>query len=346
MDRREFLKKAGLATLLTGAAPGIWTGLARAKEAERTGVGKSRVLVAHHSRVTDAGGIVDPKALYQLLGEAVKAFTQKEDERDAWASLLQPFRTSDIFGIRVNCISAKCPSRPELVEAIVESLNGIGIPPEQIIIWDRTGWEKEKAGYKLNRGGKGVQCYGLDAEGVGHDEQSTVEIPSANLVLPLGRLLTSICDHIINVPVIKDHSTSGFTFSLKSAYAYLPLSKAIPRIDKRVRAMHAHHCDPQVAELNLCPLIRKKNRVVIGDALLGVFDGGPIAPADWRPNRLIIGKDLVATDTVALSILEAKRVEAGFPSLKEKASHIQTAARYGLGQGDPAQIEMVELRLS
>ncbi|MDH7499130.1 MAG: DUF362 domain-containing protein [candidate division NC10 bacterium] len=349
MDRREFLKKAGLATLWVAGAPSIWTHEARAKEeAEESeeSMARSRVVVAHHQTVTDANGIIDRKAVGPLLNEAAKAFTQKGDARDAWASLLHPFRTSDIFGIRVNCISAKCPSRPELVEAIVESLNGIGIPPEQIIIWDRTGWEKERAGYRLNRGGKGVQCYGLDAEGVGFDEESTVKIPSANLILPLGRLLTRICDRIINVPVIKDHATSGFTFSLKSAYAYLPLAKVIPRIDKRVRAMHTHHCAPQIAELNLSPIIRRKNRVVIGDALLGVFDGGPIAPANWRPNRLLIGKDLVATDTVALSLLEAKREEAGFPSLQEKASHIQTAARLGLGQGNPAQIERVELRFS
>jgi uncharacterized protein (DUF362 family) len=302
--------------------------------------------VAHHAQVSDSDGRIDRKTLSHLLAEAVKAFTGKGDEQDAWASLLHPFRTSDKFGIRVNCISAKSPSRPELVEEIVEALNRIGIPPEQIIVWDRTGWEMEKAGYMLNKSSTGLQCYGLDTEGVGFDEKLAVEIPSAGLTLPLGRLLSTTCDHIINVPVIKDHSTSGFTFSLKSAYAYLPLSKAIPRIFQRVRAMHAHHCDPQIAELNLSPIIRKKNRVVIGDALLGVCNGGPIAPANWRSNRLIIGRDLVATDAVALGILDAKRAELGLPPVKEKASYLHTAARYGLGQEDPAQIETIELRLS
>jgi uncharacterized protein (DUF362 family) len=347
MDRREFLKKAALAALMAGAGAGadIRTVWAQAGEAERPAVSRSRVAVAHHAQVTDAEGRIGRKILGDLLQETVKAFTGKGDTRDAWASLLHPFHTSDTFGIRVNCISARCPTRPELVEAIVASLRSIGIPPEQIIVWDRTGWEMEKAGYTLNQGGKGLQCYGLDAEGVGFDEASTVEIPSAQLVLPLGRLLSTTRDHIINVPVIKDHSTSGFTFSLKTAYAYLPLYKAIPRIDKRVKAMHAHHCDPQIAELNLSPIIRRKNRVVIGDALLGVHNGGPIAPANWRPNRIVIGKDMVASDTVGLSILDAKRVELGFDPVKEKASYIQTAARLGLGEGDLAKIERVELEM-
>jgi uncharacterized protein (DUF362 family) len=344
MDRREFLKKAALATLAATSAP-LWTGISESKERGEEGPLKSRVVVAHHLRVTDQEGRIDEETLELLLREAVQSFTGKQDERDAWVSLLHPFRTSDTFGLRVNCISAKCPSRPELVEAIAKALNRIGIPSEQIIAWDRTGWEMEKAGYTLNKGNRGVQYFGLDAEGVGFDEEATVEIPSASLTLPLGRLLSATCDHIINIPVIKDHSTSGFTFSLKSAYAYLPLFKAIPRIDTRVRAMHTHHCDPQIAELNRNPIIRKKNRVVIGDALLGLYDKGPIAPANWRPNRLIIGKDMVATDTVALAILEAKRGEVGLPSIREKAGHIHSAAQYGLGQEDPARIEMIELNL-
>ena len=342
MDRREFLKKAALATLAASTAP-LWTGISESRERGEDGPVKSRVVIAHHSRVTDQEGRIDGKTLDRLLRETIQSFTGKQDERDAWSSLLHPFQTSDVFGLRVNCISAKCPTRPELVEAIAKALQRIGIPGEQIIAWDRTGWEMEKAGYTLNRGKKGVQYYGLDAEGVGFDEEAMVEIPSTDLTFPLGRLLSATCDHIINIPVIKDHSQSGFTFSLKSAYAYLPLAKAIPRIDPRVRAMHTHHCDPQIAELNRSPIIRKKNRVVIGDALLGLYDKGPIAPANWRPNRLIVGKDMVATDTVALGILEAKRAELGLPSIKEKAGHIHSAAQYGIGEEDPARIETIEL---
>lgn len=344
MHRREFLKKAALVTLAASSAP-LWTRISESKERGEEVPLESRVVVAHGSRVTDQEGRIDRETLDRLLREAVQSFTGKQDERDAWASLLHPFQTSDTFGLRVNCISAKCPSRPELVEAIAKALNRIDIPSEQIIAWDRTGWEMEKAGYTLNKGKKGVQYFGLDAEGVGFDEQAMVEIPSASLTLPLGRLLSTTCDHIINIPVIKDHSASGFTFSLKSAYAYLPLAKVIPRIEPTVRAMHTHHCDPQIAELNRSPIIRKKNRVVIGDALLGLYEKGPIAPANWRPNRLIIGKDLVATDTVALGILEAKRAELGLPSIKEKAGYIHSAAQYGIGQEDLDKIETIELNL-
>jgi len=345
MDRREFLKKSSLAALALVGLPPLLVGGEEGTEPTSQDSSRSRVVVAHSSQVTDANGTIDRSRLHSLLREAALAFTGRSDPRDAWASLLHPFCSSDTIGIRVNCISAKCPSHPQLVEAIVESLHQVGIPPEQIVIWDRTGWEMEKAGYRLNQGGKGVQCYGLDAEGVGFDQQSTAEIPSANLILPLGRILTRICDHIINVPVIKDHSLSGFTFSLKSAYAYLPLSKAIPRVVNRVRAMHAHDCDPQIAELNLCPIIRSKSRLIIGDALTGVFDGGPIAPANWRPNRLLLGTDPVATDSVALDLLEEKRREEGFPSLRAKARYIKTAARFGLGTIDRERIERLDLDL-
>ena len=343
MDRRTFLKKAALATLAASSGP-LWMGTSQPPEAAPVPE-KSRVVVAYHSRVTDEQGRIDDQILDRLLQEAVQSFTGKRDERDAWASLLHPFRTSDTFGLRVNCISAKSPSRPELVETIAKALNRIGIPSEQIIVWDRTGWEMEKAGYTLNKGKKGVQYFGLDAEGVGFDQGATVKIPSTGLTLPLGRLLTATCDHIITVPVIKDHATSGFTFGLKSAYAYLPLAKVVPRIDERVRLMHIHHCDPQIAELNLSPLIRRKTRVVIGDALLGVYDKGPIAPANWRPNRLIIGKDLVATDTVALGILEAKRAESNLPSVGEKVGYLHSAAKFGIGEGDLARIERIDLKL-
>lgn len=342
MNRREFLKRATLAVLAANSPSEIWAQPMHTQGRKVDIDAKSRVLVAHHPRVTDQDGRIDKNILDGLLGEAVKGYTEEKDVKDAWAKLLYPFSPSDTFGIRVNCIAAKCPSRPELVEFIAAALHGLGIPEEHIIVWDRTGWEMEKAGYVLNRSNRGVQYYGLDAEGVGHDDKITVTIPSAGFTFPLGRLLSTVCDHIINVPVIKDHRVSGSTFSLKSAYAYLPLAKAIPRNEEWVRAMHQHRCDPQVAELNNLPLIRKKNRIVIGDALLGVYEGGPIAPANWRPNRLIIGKDMVATDQIALEILEAKRAQMNLPGLREIATYIRTCAQMGLGNDDPGRIEKIE----
>jgi hypothetical protein len=58
---------------------------------------------------------------------------------------------------------------------------------------------------------------------------------------------------------------------------------------------------------------------------------------------LYFSRDPVAVDAVCLELLEAKRKEAKVSPLGERAAHVATAAKLGLGHSDRKQIELIEV---
>ena len=145
---------------------------------------------------------------------------------------------------------------------------------------------------------------------------------------------------VIGVPILKDHSMAGVTFSMKNMYGVVD----------RPQDLHAGGCNPGVADLNCIPVIREKVRFTIGDAMSSVYDGGPGFHPEhlWQPNALIIGEDRVALDHTAWGILERKRAEMGlktFEAAGRPPRYIATAAdsAHGLGTNDPQKIHLLEV---
>jgi len=68
----------------------------------------------------------------------------------AWASLVKP---SDIVGIKVCANGAPLFStHPEVVETIIDGLRQAGVPPENIVVWDREAKLLKRAGFHFHRG--------------------------------------------------------------------------------------------------------------------------------------------------------------------------------------------------
>jgi hypothetical protein len=109
--------------------------------------------------------------------------------------------------------------------------------------------------------------------------------------------------------------------------------------------VHRNNCDPYIAQVNSVPDVKNKTRLIICDALLGQYDGGPGGAPQWLNNQLIISKDSVAVDYEGLMIIEQKRRDKGLESIIEKAKHIKTASRMGLGTNDPKKIELIKFDL-
>ena len=102
--------------------------------------------------------------------------------------------------------------------------------------------------------------------------------------------------------------------------------------------MHLDKCDPYIAEVNALPAIRRKQRLIVMDALRPVVDNGP----SYQPgmaevaNALLFAVDPVAMDVVGLELLEDLRRKRGLPSLAKvdlAPTHIQTSAQDGPGRG-------------
>ena len=78
-------------------------------------------------------------------------------------------------------------------------------------------------------------------------------------------ILAEKCTAIINVPVLKDHDLAGVTMAMKNFYG------AIHNPNK----YHDNNCNPYIAELNTSPIIKDKTRLIVCDALLAQYNGGP-----------------------------------------------------------------------
>ncbi len=102
-----------------------------------------------------------------------------------------------------------------------------------------------------------------------------------------------------------------------------------------------------MAEINAIPVIREKQRLVLFDALLGVYNGGPRWPRRyiWPYGGILVGTDPVAMDAVALLILDEKRRAEGMGSLIGRAGSVNAAAALGLGTADRDQIDLIEVTL-
>jgi uncharacterized protein (DUF362 family) len=330
MKRRDFLHKtvllgAGFSFLQTPAALGY---LLQADPAT------SRVVqITNHSiRKSDA---LDTDQIEKMLDEGISHLYQTDHPQKVWNNL---FSRRDVVGIKVNCLSGeRASSHKVLIEAIIERLRKAGISAGNIVIWDRLNEDLESGGYRLNSKNRNkVLCFGNDA--IGYDNDLFINQSVGSLIT---RTLTQLCTATINVPVLKDHGIVGITLSMKNFFG------AIHNPNK----YHDNIGNPYVADLYELDIIRRKTRLTICDAIDAQYEGGPPFKPQWTwpLNSLLFALDGVALDRVGWEIIESKRKEMGYPTLKEigrKPEYILTAGKKNLGQSDLQKIDWQQIGTS
>lgn len=328
-SRRDFIKTLAASAVVLGTGDG----LAFAETAHAT-AGKSKVVIATDSSLRDGAGAVDSKRILALLDRAMESYYGTHDPVEPWKRLVHPGQT---VGLKVNTIAGPgLSTNVQLVAAVTERLQQAGIQPHNIIVWDRTNRELERAGFHLSSASNAVQCFGTDAPGVGYESQPE-SYGSARC--RLSKILTQHCDVVINIPLLKHHSMAGMTLSMKNMFGVID----------NPRDCHANGCNPGVADVAALPTIRKKVRFTIGDATTCCYEGGPGFKPEyvWQHNSLLVGHDLVALDFTGWQIIERKRAEKGLKSLQAAGTapgYIAAAAEAhrGLGTDDPRRIRLIQ----
>ncbi len=292
--------------------------------------GRSRVVIARNPRVIAEGGRVDARLLREMVWEGVRVVLDKPTAADAWQSLFGP---KDVVGIKVNCLGLS--SHPELVDAIIAGLKSAGVEEERIIVWDKVNRDLMRAGFSINTGKKGVKCFGTTALRGGYEEELTI---LGSVGSCFSTILTKYASAQVSVPVLKDHDLAGVSISLKNFYG------AIHNPNK----YHDNNCDPYIAEVNTHPAIKKKVRLIICDALIVQYHGGPAYKAEgaWDYRGVLVSLDPVALDRVGAKIIEDKRQEMGLPSLAQVGrppKHIATAGGMDLGVDKLEEIEIISI---
>jgi len=331
-SRREFVHHALTAGggLLTGAAlvPSLDAALGLTAPVHAAAA-KSRVALVRRKGVTRVDGSVRADVVQQMVFAAVSRATGQGSPRDAFASL---FRPDDVVGIKVNCLAGKRMStQPAVALALAAGLQLAGLKPANVIIWERSSRELERAGYAVARASTGVRVFGTDGD---YESQPT---DAGSVGGCMTRLVTQICSAQINAPILKDHDLAGVSLGMKNWYG------AIHNPNK----YHDNQCAPYVADLSGKSVLRRRTRLVVCDALFGQCHGGPAHSGDfvWRYDGVLASTDPVALDAVGAQIIERQRRKKGLPTLAESERPprwLADAVRLGLGVADTRAIEVLE----
>ncbi len=341
-DRRRFLKQSALTALGLAASRKLSPALERLLSASPAGE-KSRVVLVRHPAVVDVEGKVEADLLQQILDKAITTFSGRSTVADAWRQYFSP---DDVVGLKINTLGLTNIKGTDYVrhfaafnQAVASGLRRAGIKDQNIVVWDRSEEEMTEAGLVIQKdpGAMRVMANKVSRRGAG--DYAETSYPVGHLTSRVSRILAEVCTSIINIPVPKTHGNAVFTCSLKNHYG---------SIDNPSQ-LHANACtNPGIAEVNAIPVIRKKEKLVLSDALLIVLEMGPRwDPRFIRPfGGVIVGTDPVAVDAVALKILDDQREKEGMERIAPRVRHLALAEKLGLGNSRLEDIDLTTINLS
>lgn len=255
------------------------------------------------------GSTINQNIVNTMVNNLILAITNAQSVSAAWESLFPSLSTSTIIGIKINTLGGSYVStKPAVVNAIVSGLTsmlGNTFPIHNIIVFDdRDSSHMNPAGFPLqdNPDQYRIACTNfnttLNGVPVNTPEPSSSlwgkQVSLSGLPVQLTRIIDAV-DYIINVPVLKDHSLAGITFSMKTFYG----------ITDNPGSLHGTMCSPYVPQLYSYAL--DKVKLTVGDALIVCVNGGPAGPPTGALNTIVAGTDPVALDSWALNTINSKR---------------------------------------
>ena len=335
-SRRDFLRTTGLATLwIAGGCRKHEMPMAPKLPAPAPAAAPKihSVVAAVTDAAVDEDWKINPARVERMVNEAVMLLTKAPAPEAAWAALFPGVKSADVVGIKVNTLNPLCPSHMEVAMAVAAGLQKAGFRENNIIIWDRAEGSfiegLTMSGYTINRGAGGVRVLGTNSPSIGYDLRNPVTIPSIQMTLPVSKLISQVCQYLVNIPVLKEHGITGMTGCLKSYYGAIPLGDRVSLMD--IGLVHQNHGDPQIAELCANAIIREKTRLHIADGLMGIYKNGPHGKPQWRNGQIFASQDPVALDYQLLQILDTMRAQNRQGPITPKARHIRSAEKLGLG---------------
>ena len=331
INRRNFIKNSTLVVggaLLADKLPGA------VPDAGMSGLDDPSTVVVVTDEECTSGSSINRDILQIVVDTAIKAYTEINDVGEAWISLFPGITSDSVIGIKVSLLNASVPTNPETANAVIDGLLQMpvagGFDPNNVIIWDRTNYDLSNAGYTINTGTTGVRCFGTNQSGVGYDYGNPITVNGVNSYP--SRIMTELNDYIINLAVLKDHSISGATLSMKNHYGSV----------NNPGSLHGGYCNPYIPSLNqkIRDELGDKQKICLVDGLFGMYYGGPTGPPNFIYNGVLISEDPVAIDRIGLDIL----VEQGM-NHSWQASHIETASQppYNLGNYDLSLIDRIDI---
>lgn len=323
VNRREFLKlMAGgvVGSALNGWSP--WPSRACEKYPHW-----GKVVVIRDDRATEGPHINQP-IIRNMLQEAIGALTGG----GGWKALFPNFKLGETVSIKVNCIARRMSTHWEIIEEIIKGLEEVGFRPPDITVYDTLASLIKAPKYELNMNPGKVRVMATDQLPDAYDREKPFDLQGHPAYF--SRILTG-ATYLINAPILKEHFEAGLTFALKNHVGSVDDAKKLfhepPESGNIIHAFLGRGRPKQerIAYINAAPPIKEKTKLIVGDALFGIYHRGPDGSPQFTYNGLIVGTDPVAIDYQARRIINEERERRNIPPIK--AEHIEIAAQLGLG---------------
>ena len=175
-------------------------------------------------KVTDARALrdeqVDAKVAAEMVEKGIRALTGK-GMKDSFRLLFSP---DDVVGIKVNAGGRPhVVSTPAIVAETCRQLMAVGVPPTQIVVFERFQNQLDGIGYPAHLP-EGVWVFAAEAgnrrtENRAYDPETYVEVDffgEEDTRSNMMRLVSQRLTKIVNIPNMKDHGAVGATGCLKN----------------------------------------------------------------------------------------------------------------------------------
>lgn len=323
--------------------------------------GKARVFYGLEPSALTSKRRPNPRVIQRIVDNLVCAVTAKPTPALAWASLV---KKTERVGIKVAAAGGSVSgTHPEIVNAIAAGLASAGLPPSQIIVWDRSLNDLLRAGY--SRTSPLYRLRWVDVA-TGYDKKTEVTAPVLGRLIwgdsAFGnrsgtriedrlsggeqlsstsyycKVLTQEVDKVINVPSLADSVLTGVNGALANM--------TLPNLDNWRRFVRAPDFgDPYLAEIYADAMIRDKVVLTILDALVLQYAGGPFPNPGFLTdhNTIFASRDPVAIDATAVRLLNENRALSKLPSLEKTTLWLESASAIGLGKHREEDIALIRV---
>jgi hypothetical protein len=317
----------------------------------------ARVVTVEDPRATIAFA-PQPVVVREMVRRGILEFSGRTNEAAAWQTLLSP---KDVVGLKV--YSEPGPNsgtRPAVAEAVVQGLLLAGIPPGNIIIWDKRLLDLRRSGFSALADRYHVRIGGcLDS---GYDSKVYYDNPITGTLIMgdlefdrdgsktgrrsyVSKLVTQSMTKIISITPLLNHNEAGVCGHLYSL--------AMGSIDNSTRFVAPDQLAQAVPEVYALPgqphqpgPLGDHAVLCITDALIGQYQGEQTSLLHYaiELNQIWLSKDPVASDVLASQELDRERKANGIPSLFDNPKLYQNAALLELGVPDLARIRIDPVR--
>lgn len=310
---------------------------------------RARVVVVQEPGATVAFS-PQPEKIPPMIERGMTQLTGKATSREAWLSLVT---TQDTVGIKVFSAPGATGTRTAVVEAVVKSLLAAGLPPKQVVVWDRHLSDLRQAGFFDLADRFGVRVAG--AAEAGYDEKTFYETALLGQLvwgdLEFGRkgegigrksyvskLVTQQMTRIVTVSPLLNHNMAGVSGNLWGL--------AMGSVDNALRFEN----DPDrlasaVPEIVALPVLGDRVVLNIEDALICQYQGEHQTRFhdSVALDQLWFGTDPVAMDVLATREISEQRKANNGSQVKSNLELYQNASLLEIGVNDLNRIDVTRV---